>query len=119
MNKILIKTSYFVVQKLIFKQVKAESWKKICLKHFSLQKSTKNKPFVQKQPPETFFKGGFLKRFHQVDGKTPVLDSLFNKDSDLRPVTLLRKGSNKGVFFFTDCFPTTSLFCNSSHSFIL
>ena len=64
---------------------------KICLKLFLLQKIDKNKSFIKKQMPEGFCKKGVLKTFHKIHLKTPLLESLFNGVSGLRPETLLRK----------------------------
>ena len=64
---------------------------KICLKLFSLQKIHKNKYFIKKQPPQGFCKKGVLKKFHKIHLKTPVLESLFNRVSGLRPAILLKK----------------------------
>ena len=61
------------------------------MKLFSLQKIHKNKYFIKKQPPQGFCKKGVLKKFHKVHLKTPVLESLFNRVSGLRPVILLKK----------------------------
>ena len=41
--------------------------------------------------PEGFCKKGVLKTFHKIHLKTPLLESLFNGVSGLRPETLLRK----------------------------
>ena len=56
----------------------------------------------QKQPPELFYKKAVLK-FCNILRKTPVLESLFNKNAWVqacifRPPTLLKRGSNTGVF---------------------
>ena len=69
MNNLLIKTPYFVIQKLIFELVKPVSWKKICLKYFSLQKIDKNTTFVQKQQSEVFLKKEFSKLFSKLKEK--------------------------------------------------
>ena len=62
----------------------------ICLELFSLQKIDKNKSFIKKQSPEGFCKKGVLKKFHKTHLETPVLESLFNRVSGLRPATLLK-----------------------------
>ena len=58
-------------------------------------------PF-QRQPPEVFYKKAVLK-FCNILGKTPVLESLFNKIAGLqatifRPAALLKRHPNTGVF---------------------
>ena len=65
-------------------------------KLFSLQKIDKNKSFVQKQPPEVFFKESVLKKFHKI--QIPVLESFFNKVSGVRPTTLLKKRLQQWFF---------------------
>ena len=45
-----------------------------------------------------FLKIGILKQFRKFHRKIPVLESLFNKVTDLRPATLPTRDSNRGVF---------------------
>ena len=52
----------------------------------------------QKQPPEVFCKKRCSQTFCKIHRKTPVSESLFNKDEGLRPATLLKKDSVTGVF---------------------
>ena len=47
--------------------------------------------FVQKEPPEVFYKKRCSKKFGTIHRKTLVLEFLFNKVADLRPQTLLKK----------------------------
>ena len=42
---------------------------------------------IQKQPPEVFCKKRCSYKFRKIDRKTPVSESLFNKDVDLTPAT--------------------------------
>ena len=69
------------------------------------------------------------KKIYQIQGKTPVLESLFNKYSGQRLATLLKKRLHQRFFlwickvfkntYFTEHFPTNSSFSTLSHSFIL
>ena len=63
-----------------------------------MQKIGKNKPFVQKQPAEVFLKKEFLKNFTKFKGKHLYWSLFFNKDSGLRPATLLKKRLQQRYF---------------------
>ena len=54
-----------------------------------------NENLFKKQPPDVFYKKVFL--FNKIHRKTPVPEPLFQVAS-LRPVTLLKRDSAKGVF---------------------
>ena len=56
MNNFLIKTPYFIIQKLIFELVKPEDWKRFVWNLFRYKKSTKKKSSIKKQPPGRFCK---------------------------------------------------------------
>ena len=45
-----------------------------------------------------FYKIGVLKFFFKIHKKTPVLESLFNKVTDLYPTTLLKEKTPIQVF---------------------
>ena len=81
-----------------FELVKPVSWKKICLKYFSLQKIDKNTPFVQKQPSEVFLKKKFSKLFSKLKGKHLCCSLFFDKNTGLRPATLIRKRLQQRCF---------------------
>ena len=53
--------------------------------------------WLQKKPPEAFFKKSFSLKLRNIYRKTPVLGSLFNKVVALRPATILKRDSNIGV----------------------
>ena len=48
--------------------------------------------------PEVFCKKGVLRNFTKFTGKHLCQSLFFNKDEGLRPTTLLKKTSVKGVF---------------------
>ena len=107
-----------------FELVKPVSWKKICLKYFSLQKIDKNTPFVQKQPSEVFLKKKFSKLFSKLKGKHLCCSLFFDKNTGLRPATLIRKRLQQRCFAvnFVNFSRTPFLqntFRHLSHSFIL
>ena len=55
--------------------------------------------FIEKQPPEVFnIKKVFFKNFTYFIGKHLCQGLFFNKVAGLRPATLLKKGSDTGVF---------------------
>ena len=56
----------------------------------------------KKQSQEVDYKKGVLKKFRKIHGKTPVLESLYNKVAGLRPATLLNETSTQTQFDF--CF---------------
>ena len=51
--------------------------------------------YVQKQPPEMFFKKGVLKNFANL---TPVLESLFNKNGGLGARNFIKKSVKNRCF---------------------
>ena len=53
----------------------------------------------KKQPPEVFYKKGFLKHFASFKGKTPVSDSLYNKFADLKSCNFTLKRDSNTRFF--------------------
>ena len=53
--------------------------------------SQRSPGFVQKQSTEVFRKKGFLKKVRKFPGKTPVLESLFNKVPGLRTCNFIKK----------------------------
>ena len=55
--------------------------------------------FVMTNLPEVFFKKRCSQKFHKIDRKTPVPETLFNKVAGLRPATLLKKS------LWHRCFP--------------
>ena len=55
--------------------------------------------FVMTNLPEVFFKKRCSWKFHKIDRKTPVPETLFNKVAGLRPATLLKKS------LWHRCFP--------------
>ena len=101
--------------------------KKICLKLFSLQKFDKNKSFIQKQPPEGFFKKVFLKNSKKLTWKHLCWSLFLNKVLGLRSITLKKKLQHRCfpvnfvnfVNFFTEHLPAIASFHNSPRSFIL
>ena len=56
--------------------------------------------YVQKQPPEVFFKKGFLKNFANFTGKHLCWNLFLIKLQALRPVTLLKRDPNTDVFLW-------------------
>ena len=102
--------------------------KKICLKLFLLLKVNKNKSFIQKQPPEGFFKKAFLKTFTKLTWKHLCWSLFFNKFHawcmqrfNKGTPTQVFSGEFCGIFkitFFTEHFPAIASFRNSSYSFI-
>ena len=76
MNTFLIKTPYFIILKLMFELVKVVSLRKICLKLFSLQKNWQKQSFCKEAASRGVLKIR-VKKFHQTQGKMPVLESLF------------------------------------------
>ena len=53
---------------------------------------------MKKQPSEVFYKKDVLKNFTEFTGKHLFRGLFFNKNTDLRPATLLKIDSNTGVF---------------------
>ena len=76
---------------------------------------------VKKQPPEAFFKKAVLKNFAIFTGKHLCQSLFLNKVAGLRPVTLLKRVTNTGVFpvniakflrdYFTEHLRTTASVC--------
>ena len=98
------------------------------MKLFLLQKIDKNKSFLKKQPPEGFCKKGILKNSTKFTRKHLCWSLFFNKVSDLRPTTLLKKRLRHRCFqefyesfdntFFIEYLSAITSFPNLSHSFI-
>ena len=55
---------------------------------------------LQKQPPEVFCTKGILRNFANFTGKHLCQSLFVNEVAGLRPATLLKKGSGKGVFLW-------------------
>ena len=105
------------------------SWKKI-ENFFLYKKLTKINLLHRSNHQRCSLKKEFFKNFTKFKGKHLCWSLFFNIDSGLRPATLLKKRLQQRCFpvnfvkfsrtpFFTEHFPTTSSFCNLSHSFIL
>ena len=103
--------------------------KNICLNFFSLQKFDKNKSFIQKQPPQGFFKKVFLKNSENSPENTCVGVS-FLKRLQVWGLQLFKKETPTQVFsgkfceifkiiIFTEHLPAIASICTSSLSFIL
>ena len=132
MNSFLIRTSYFVVKKLIFKLVQPESWKKDLFKTFFFTKNWQKINLLYRSSHQRCsLKKVFLKNFTKFTGKHLYWSLFFNKDSRLSSASLLKKKLQQSCFpvnfvkfsiqehLFYRNFMMTSSFCNSSHSFIL
>ena len=53
--------------------------------------------YVQKQPPEVFWRKALFKKFINIHNKTPILESLFNKVTDLQACNFIK--NNNSTFF--------------------
>ena len=56
-----------------------------------MQNCNEKKKNVKKHPPEVLCKKGVLRNFTKFTGKNLCLSLFFNKVTDLRPATLLKK----------------------------
>ena len=68
----------------------------LCWRHM-LNFKSRAKP-LRNSRSQMFFIMGALKDFFKFDRKTAVLESFFNKLQSCRPVTLLNRDFNTGVF---------------------